>query len=91
MQRNASPRLALEQRIVFDAAIGATAADTFDRHADRSEYVPPAITLQAAIQPARDARTDTAKTVDPQAAQKPVDAQDSKDPVQAVIDRKSVV
>ena len=34
MQRNASPRLALEPRIVFDAAIGATGAELVDRNAD---------------------------------------------------------
>ena len=55
MQRNTSPRLALEPRIVFDAAIGATAADAFDRYADRNEYVPPATS-----QPVRGQRTETA-------------------------------
>ena len=52
MQRNASPRLALEQRIVFDAAIGATGAEVLDRHADQGEYTPPAVP-RATSQPVR--------------------------------------
>ena len=77
MQRNTSPRLALEPRIVFDAAIGATAADAFDRHADGSEYVPPATNQATTSQPTRDARADAAKPVDLRAREMPKDSKES--------------
>ena len=71
MQRNTSPRLALEPRIVFDAAIGATAADAFDRHADRSEYVPPATNQATTSQPTRDARADAASPTNGELTREP--------------------
>ena len=69
MQRNASQRLALEQRIVFDAAIGATGAELLDRHADRSEYIPP-----ATRQPLRDTKAEAANPAAEQALQVPKEA-----------------
>ena len=42
MQRTSNPRLALEPRIVFDAAIAATGADVMDHNSDHSSYVSPA-------------------------------------------------
>ncbi len=52
MQRNASPRLALEQRIVFDAAMAGAGAELLDRNADHGEYTPPAVP-RATSQPVR--------------------------------------
>ncbi|WP_309682512.1 hypothetical protein, partial [Polaromonas sp.] len=49
MQRTANPRLALEPRIVFDAALAATGAEVLERQAEHSEYVPP-----PAAEPVRD-------------------------------------
>ena len=48
-QRITSPRLALEARIVFDAAIAATVTDLLDRSSEQAAYVPP-----ASAQPARE-------------------------------------
>lgn len=42
MQRTSNPRLALEPRIVFDAAVAATGAELFDSNSDAATYVPPA-------------------------------------------------
>ena len=94
MQRNTSPRLALEPRIVFDAAIGATAADAFDRHADGSEYVPPATNQATTSQPTRDARADAAKPVDLRAPEMPKDSKEStesKEPTQVPDGKGSLV
>jgi hypothetical protein len=40
MQRTSNPRLALEPRIVFDAAVAATGAELLDHNSDASAYVP---------------------------------------------------
>ena len=47
MQRTASPRLALEARIVFDAAVAATVTDLMDRSSNHDIYVPPAVSEPA--------------------------------------------
>ena len=71
-QRSSNPRLALEPRIVFDGAGGATAGDAYsidslERHQQLSLFVPPAV-REAAVtekqQPAKTASSDrTEKTV----------------------------
>ena len=59
MQRSSNPRLALEQRIVFDAALIATGAEVLNRnvdHADHVEQAPPVARFSA-----QDTRVEPAK------------------------------
>ena len=83
MQRTSNPRLALEPRIVFDAAVAATGADAVDHNSDHHEYTPPAVARVAAPEAVKetppaakvsstDMRSETVAERSSQTAQTPV-------------------
>ena len=64
MQRNTSPRLALEPRIVFDAAVAATGAELLDNNSDAAAYLPPAVSellRDATVIPVKEAAPEHVK------------------------------
>jgi hypothetical protein len=78
LPRSSNPRLALEPRIVFDAAIGASVADAyaidgfksdFERGTQLSLFMPPAVREAAAVE-----KQEPAKAASPDKVEKPVKA-----------------